>query len=58
MAVEITRMELSASELPREASREKDARASRRMLALALIPEGKSRTEAAQSCRMERQTLR
>ena len=58
MAVEITRTELSASDLRREASREKDARASRRMLALALVLEGKSRTEAAQSRGMDRQTLR
>jgi len=58
MAVEITRTELSASELRREAARAKDARASRRMLALALVLEGKSRTEAAESCGMDRQTLR
>ena len=58
MAVEITRTELSASDLRREAVRAKDARASRRMLALALVLEGKSRTEAAESCGMDRQTLR
>lgn len=58
MAVEIARTELSASDLRREASREKDARASRRMLALAFVPEGKSRTEAAQTCGMDRQALR
>ena len=58
MAVEITRPELSASELRREAMREKNARASRRMLALALVLEGESRTEAAQSAGMDRQTLR
>lgn len=58
MAVEITRTELSAAELRREATRAKDARASRRMLALALVLEGKSRTEAAESCGMDRQTLR
>ena len=58
MAVEITRTELSASELRREAVRAKDVRASRRMLALALVLEGKSRTEAAQSAGMDRQTLR
>jgi transposase len=58
MAVEITRTELSASELRREAARAKDARVSRRMLALALVVEGKSRTEAAVSCGMDRQTLR
>jgi len=58
MAVEITRTEFSASELRREAVRAKDVRASRRMLALALVLEGKSRTEAAQSAGMDRQTLR
>jgi DNA-binding NtrC family response regulator len=58
MAVEITQTELSASDLRREAAREKNARASRRMLALALVLEGESRTEAAQSCGMDRQTLR
>ena len=42
MAVEITRTELSASGLRREAARAKDARASRRMLALAQVLEGKS----------------
>jgi transposase len=58
MAVEITRTELSASGLLREAARTKDARASRRMLALAQVLEGKSRTEAAETCGMDRQTLR
>ena len=58
MAIEITRTEFSASELRREAARAKDARASRRMLALALVLEGKTRTEAAESCGMDRQTLR
>ena len=58
MAVEITRTDLSATDLRREATRAKDARASRRMLALALVLEGKSRTEAAESCGMDRQTLR
>ena len=37
MAVEITRTELSAAELRREAARAKDAKASRRMLALAFV---------------------
>ncbi len=58
MAVEITRRELSASELRREAARAKDAKASRRMLALAFVLDGRSRTEAAQNCGMNRQTLR
>ncbi len=42
MAVEITRTGLSASDLRREATQAKDARASRRMLALALVLEGKT----------------
>jgi transposase len=58
MAVEITRTEHSVGELRRKAARAKDGRAARRMLALALVLEGKSRTEAAEQCGMDRQTLR
>lgn len=58
MAVEITRRDLSAAELRCAAGRSKDAKAARRMLALALVLEGRSRTEAAESCGMDRQTLR
>ncbi len=58
MAVELTRTELSAADLRREAARAKDAKASRRMLALAFVLDGRSRTEAAESCGMDRQTLR
>lgn len=58
MALEITRRELSAGDLRREAARAKDAKASRRMLALALVLDGRTRTEAAESCGMDRQTLR
>ena len=58
MAVEITRRELSAADLRREAARAKDAKVSRRMLALAFVLDGRSRTEAAESCGMDRQTLR
>ena len=57
-AVEITRTELSSTELRRTATRSRDADAARRMLALALVLEGKSRKEAAESCGMDRQTLR
>ena len=56
--MEITRTELSALELRRAATRSRDADAARRMLALALVLEGKSRKEAAESCGMDRQTLR
>ena len=58
MAVEITQRELSATDLRREAARAKDAKVSRRMLALAFVLDGWSRREAAESCGMDRQTLR
>lgn len=57
-AVSITRLELDAGGLRRAASRAKDADASRRMLALALVLEGRRRDEAARLCGMDRQTLR
>ena len=57
-AVGITRTELDAAGLRRAAGRSRDTSAARRMLALALVLEGKSRTEAAQSAGMDRQTLR
>ncbi len=57
-AIAITRSELMATELRAAARREKDARAARRMLALALVLEGADRTTAAQTCGMDRQTLR
>ena len=58
MTVAITRKELGAAELRREAGRCRDARAARRMLALALVLEGSSREEAARAAGMDRQTLR
>jgi transposase len=58
MAVSITRTDHDAAGLRQAASRSKDADAARRMLALALVLEGRSRTEAAQTCGMDRQTLR
>src|SRR3954466_1120768 len=58
MAVAITRRELDAGELRREAARCRDARAARRMLALALVLEGSSREEAARAAGTDRQTLR
>jgi transposase len=57
-AVEITRRELDAVGLRRAAACSKDAAAARRMLALALVLEGRSRREAASSCGMDRQSLR
>ena len=57
-AVEITRRELDAAGLRRAAACCKDAAAARRMLALALVLEGRPREAAASSCGMERQSLR
>ncbi len=58
MTVAITRTDLDATDLRVEATRCKDAAASRRMLALALVLEGRNRTEAARATGMDRQTLR
>lgn len=58
MAVQIIRMELDAVGLRRAAGQSRDADAARRMLALALVLDGHSRTEAAMLCGMDRQTLR
>src|SRR5947208_4439219 len=58
MTVAVTRRELGAVELRREARRCRDTAASRRMLALALVLEGSSREEAARAAGMDRQTLR
>ena len=56
MTIAITRRELDAGGLRREAARCRDAKAARRMLALAL--EGGSREAAARAAGMDRQTLR
>jgi transposase len=58
LAVAITRMEFDVAGLRQAASRAKDADAARRMLALALVLDGRPRSEAAQTCGMDRQTLR
>ena len=58
VAIAITRTELTASELRAAAARSRDARAARRMLAIALALEGVDRRTAAQTCGMDRQTLR
>lgn len=58
MAVAITRTDLSARELRAAASKTGDAKAARRMLALALVLEGVDRKTAAETCGMDRQTLR
>ena len=57
-AIAITREELTATELRVAAARAKDARAARRMLALALVLEGVDWATAAQTCGMDCQTLR
>ncbi len=58
VGVRITRTEHTSAQLRRAAARTDDAKAARRMLALALVMEGKSRSEAAGTCGMDRQTLR
>ena len=58
MAVAITRTDLSARGLRLAAAKAKDAKAARRMLALALVLEGVDRKTAAEICGMDRQTLR
>ena len=58
MTIAITRHEPGAGDLRREAARCRDARAARRMLALALVLEGSSREDAARAAGMDRQTLR
>ena len=57
-AVPITRLDLTAQELRKAASAEKDGAAARRILALALVLDGVDRETAAQTCGMDRQTLR
>jgi transposase len=57
-AVPITRLDLSASELRRQAAKSRDGNVVRRLLALAMVLEGMSRDEAAARGGMDRQTLR
>ncbi len=58
MTVAVTRLDLSARDLRASAARSTDAKAARRMLAIALVKEGSDRAAAARSCGMDRQTLR
>ena len=58
MAIEITRRELTAADLRAASGKARSARAARRMLAIALALEGVDRRTAAESCGMDRQTLR
>jgi transposase len=57
MAVKVTRVELTAAELRSASVRCADGAQVRRILALALVLEGKSRSEAASLNGMDRQTL-
>ncbi len=56
--VAVTREESSAAELRQGAAGCGDSRVACRMLAIAHVLDGRSRTEAAQLCGMDRQTLR
>ena len=58
MTVEITQTELTPAQLRLVAGKTSDAPAARRMLAIALALEGVDRKTAADSCGMDRQTLR
>jgi transposase len=57
-AIRITNLDHTAGELRQLAAKAKEAAVVRRLLALALLLEGKSRTEAATQTGMQRQTLR
>ena len=56
--IEVTRLDVSASALRRQASRCDNGRVACRILAIALVLEGASRAAAAEACGMDRQTLR
>ena len=57
-AIEITRQDLSISQLRAEAARTADAKQVRRILAIAMVLDRHARRLAAQACGMDRQTLR
>jgi transposase len=57
-AVEVTRLDRTPAELRAAATQAKEVSAARRMLCLAMVLEGSDRTTAAESCGMDRQTLR
>ena len=57
-AVGITRADLTAVDVRRAAGKVRDSKAARRMLAIALVLEGADRASAAETCGMDRQTLR
>ena len=57
-AVSISRLDLPAQQLRQAAGVEKNGAVARRLLALALVLDGVDRKTAAQTCGMDRQTLR
>jgi transposase len=57
-AIEVTRLDLTPAELRAAATQATEVSAARRMLCLAMVLEGADRTTAAETCGMERQTLR
>jgi transposase len=57
-AIEITHLKHTASELREVAGRTRDGRVVQRLLAVALVLDGKSRSDAAHACGMDRQILR
>jgi transposase len=57
-AIEVTRRDHSSLQLRQEAKRCGDGRVACRILAIAHVLDGMSRTDAARSCGMDRQTLR
>ena len=56
-AISITRTDLASAGLREEAAQSKDARATRRLLAIAMVLDGHSREVSAEACAMDRQTL-
>jgi transposase len=58
VAVVISRRDLTPAQVRLAVRKTKDARAARRMLAVALVLEGRDRKSAAELCGMDRQTLR
>ena len=57
-AIEVTRIDRSAGELRQEASRCGNGRVACRILAIAHVLDGASRSEAAAACGMDRQSAR
>ena len=58
MALAITGKDGTAQDVRAVWAKRKDAKAARRMLAIAMVVEGYDRKTAAETCGMDRQTLR